>query len=227
MLEIYIGFDPAERRAWDICAKSIIKHASFPPSIHPIGIQTLDKNYRRKTENRNGQLWDCISNAPMATEFALARFFVPFVSNSNICLFVDCDFMFRSDVFELIDYIDSSKAISVVKHEHHPKDKIKMDGQIQTDYERKNWSSLMLFNMTHAKSKAMTMEYANEKKGLWLHQFKWLKDEQIGEIPKEWNHLVGVDKRNPEAKGVHFTLATPDVPGNEKCEFSKEWREFL
>lgn len=225
MLEIFIGYDQRERRSWEICAASIIKHAKIPPSITPIGISTLGSCYRRKTEVRDGKLFDVISQAPMSTEFALARFFVPFVAKSNICLFVDCDFLFRSDVTELLDFADHRKAVSVVKHDYHPTDTVKMDGQVQTDYERKNWSSFMLFNLTHAKNKALTYEFANEKKGLWLHQFKWLKDEEIGEIPQEWHWIDGTEPiTNP--KGVHLTRGTPDMPGYENTLYAYEWWKY-
>ena len=70
-----------------------------------------------------------------------------------------------------------------------PEEEIKFLGARQTKYEKKNWSSVMLFNC--AKCTALTPTYVNGASGLDLHRFKWLKnDELIGEIPHRWNLLV-------------------------------------
>ena len=65
----------------------------------------------------------------------------------------------------------------------------KILGQEQTQYGRKNWSSVMLFN--NSMCKALTPQYVQEAHGLSLHQFKWVEDDLIGELEPEWNYLVG------------------------------------
>ena len=211
MLEVLIGFDQREKRAWNVCARSIIFHAKIPPPIRPLGIQTLGELYKRPTEKRDGRLFDVISSAPMSTEFAIARFFTPIVGRERWVLFCDADFMFRDDINKILDFADSRFAVQVVKHNHVTTEEEKMDGQIQTNYPRKNWSSLMLWNMKHAGHKRIWLDDANTKPGLWLHQFSWLKDEEIGELPPEWNWLEGIDENKHNAKGVHFTRGTPDM----------------
>ena len=50
----------------------------------------------------------------------------------------------------------------------------------------------MVFNNEHPSNKILTPEYLNNHKpGLDFHHFKWLKDEEIGSIPLEWNCLDG------------------------------------
>ena len=52
-------------------------------------------------------------------------------------------------------------------------------GEPQSKYEKKNWSSVILFN--NARCTALTPEYVSTASGLELHQFKWLDgDEQHG-----------------------------------------------
>ena len=46
----------------------------------------------------------------------------------------------------------------------------------------------------------------------------------MGELPIEFNHLVGEYAPNPDAKIVHFTLGTPCFEGYEEQEFADEWR---
>lgn len=225
MREVLIGWDSREKKAWEVCARSIIRNAKIPPSIRPIGIQTLGDLYKRPTERRDGRLFDVISNAPMATEFALARFFTPIVGLGRWVLFCDADFMFRADINDLFDLADNRFAVMVVKHDYVEAATEKMDGQRQTSYPRKNWSSLMLWNMAHAGHKRIWADDANRQSGLWLHQFSWLKDHEIGELPKEWNWLEGVDDNAIEAKGVHFTRGTPDML-SEPLVYGGLWKDL-
>jgi lipopolysaccharide biosynthesis glycosyltransferase len=183
--------------------------------------------YDRPTEVRDGRLWDVISQAPMATEFAISRFLVPYLARKGWAIFVDADVMARVSLTELFAQADRSKACMVVKHNHNPNSMIKMDGQIQTAYARKNWSSVVLWNCEHPRTRLLTPDVVNRERGLWLHQFSWLGDNDIGELDPAWNHLVGEMPRNPRAKLVHFTTGTPNIKGYEHCEFADEWRAQL
>jgi hypothetical protein len=220
--EIFIGFDSRARSAWEVCARSIVRAAALPPTISPIGLATLDGAYRRPTERRGEILFDVVSGAPMSTEFALARFFVPCVSRARWALFVDGDFMFRADVAELFALADPKYAVQVVKHRHEPKEKNKMVGQVQTDYPRKNWSSLVLWNMKHAGNARLWQSDLDCQPGLWFHQFRWLHDAQIGELPEEWNWLEGHSDPAICPKAVHYTRGTPDML-KEPLAFEQEW----
>jgi hypothetical protein len=78
--------------------------------------------------------------------------------------------------------------------------------------------------MNCAKCRALTPDYVNQASGLELHQFKWLAgDHLIGEIPHEWNHLVGYDAPRPDAKLVHYTIGGPYFEAYRDCEYAREW----
>jgi hypothetical protein len=138
---------------------------------------------------------------------------------------MDCDMLIRCDIRELFRQADSRYAVQVVQHQYHPNPEDKFLGQRQTIYERKNWSSVILFN-NHA-CRDLTPKSVNAMSGLDLHQFRWLADEQIGSLSLDWNHLVSEYAPNPDAKIVHFTRGTPCFPEYRDCEFAKEWREEL
>ena len=140
-------------------------------------------------------------------------------------MFVDCDFLCRADISDLFKEIDPTKAVMVVKHEYTPKTERKFLNQIQTKYEKKNWSSLMLFNNT--KCRNLTTRYVNRATGLDLHQFHWTNPDLIGKLPKDWNHLVGEYDPNPNAKLIHFTLGGPYFTDSEHCEYAHEWFDEL
>jgi len=85
----------------------------------------------------------------------------------------------------------------------------------------------MLFNCWSSPCRKLTPEVVNSASGKYLHQFEWTKEERIGELPPEFNHLVGEYPENPDASIVHFTLGTPCFDGYENQEFADEWREEL
>ncbi len=133
--------------------------------------------------------------------------------------------MLRSDVAELFAFADPRFAVQVVKHRHAGDEIFKMDGQIQTAYPRKNWSSVVLWNCDHPANKRLTIQSVNSLAGRDLHAFCWLNEDEIGALPPCWNHLVNVNKPDPLAKLAHFTLGPPSMVGD--CEFADEWRAHL
>ena len=65
--------------------------------------------------------------------------------------------------------------------------------------------------------------------GLWLHGFDWLDDSEIGELPVEWNYLVGTNtaKECPAPKGIHYTLGGPWFNDCQGVEYADEWRAAM
>jgi len=234
MLQVFIGYDAREYEAFDVARKSLAMHNYnynylYYSSVNKICIRDCRKEglYYRPTSMRDGQLYDDISQAPMATEFALTRFLVPELagdSDDRWALFMDCDVLVRCDILDIMKHADSKYAVMCVKHDIDHGTGTKMRGYKQTQYARKNWSSVMLWNLDHPANKRLTVEHVNTCKGLWLHQLSWLEDHEIGKLPYEWNHLVGLLPENENAKIVHYTLGTPNLAGYEDCEYSNEWK---
>lgn len=213
-MKVYIGYDSREHDAFETAAFSLLRHASIPVEITPLKLQKLEEwgLLRRPTDLR-GQRYDIISNAPASTEFAISRFLVPFLAQTGWALFVDCDVLFRADVAELLELADPRYALMCVKHDYVPSTASKMDGQAQTVYARKNWSSVMLFNCDHPANRRLSLADVQERRGFDLHQFYWLNDAEIGALPAEWNWLVNVEPEPLYPKIAHFTLGGPFTPG--------------
>lgn len=228
-LPVLIGFDSRERDAWDVCRRSLIRRSSIPLHVQPLAERAVraDRLYTRPHEIRDGKLWCPISQAPMSTEFALTRFLMPFLVRSGWALFVDCDFLFVGDVADMMATADSSKAVMVVRREHIPADAVKMDGQVQTAYPRKNWSSLVLWNCSHEANRRLTLDMVNTLPGRDLHAFCWLQDDEIGALDPAWNFLVGHDRPTARVKAVHYTSGIPSMDGHEDVDFAEDWRREL
>jgi len=207
--EIYIGYDPREDAAYEVCRHSILSRTISDIRVLPLDLVNITHVFNRPIEQRDGRLWCPISEAPMATQFAISRFAIPFLEYKGWHLFMDCDIVCLADIDELFQLADDRFAVMVVKHQQESGGTIKADNQIQTYYSRKNWSSVVLWNCDHPANKRLTLEDLNSWPGRDLHAFKWLDDSEIGELPKEWNHLVGVNEPNPKAKIIHYTLGGP------------------
>jgi len=173
-----------------------------------------------------GKIWDSVSEAYCSTEFAITRFLVPIVAHSGWVLFCDCDVVFLDDPAKLLELADDRFAVMCVKHDMKVEHNIKMDGQEQVAYPRKNWSSVMLVNCDHPANLRMTVGMVKEIPGRFLHRFCWLKDEEIGDLPPEWNWLVGVQPKPEAPKLAHFTLGGPWIPGWAPQAHDELWSEY-
>ena len=241
-LSIFIGYDPNEKQAYDVFEYTLHQHTKHPLHIQPIILDECRKAglFWRQFDRTSGKIWDLISQAPCSTEFSITRFLTPHLSDTQWALFYDCDMLAREDISRLFAMADDRYAVMVTKHVHLVTDgSLKMDGQTQTAYSKKNWSSCMLFNTKHPANRGLTLDLINTVPGRMLHSFCWLKEEDIGELPLSWNHLVGYpapingdglvypaydyDRVNV----VHFTEGIPTMQGYEHCEFADEWRKAL
>ncbi len=225
----WIGYDSRMPVAFAVAKYSLRQWERYIP-VNGLVLSDLQRRglYRRPTQIQNQhQLWDVISNAPMSTEFSISRFLVPHLAGTGMALFCDSDVLFRESVSRLFEMAVDGKAVYCVKHEHDPKQVTKMDGQIQTRYSRKNWSSVMLFDCDHPSNQKLTVDMVNTLPGRDLHRFCWLEDDEIGELPPQWNYLVGQGKmlRAP-ASIVHFTEGLPDMDGYGEQEYADVWLEM-
>lgn len=224
---IYIGFDSREAEAYTVARASVRARLNLPIPIRGLVLRDLRRKgmYWRPTEHRGNQLWDVVSEAPMATEFAISRFLVPTLARKGWALFMDCDMMALTSLSHLFAGLDPSKAVYCVKHHHEPSEAVKMDGQLQTFYARKNWSSFMVLNCEHPSNKVLTPYLVNELPGRDLHGFCWLKDDEIGELDPSWNFLVGYSDPKIQPKVIHWTNGGPWFREYENVEHAEAWRD--
>ena len=163
-----------------------------------------------------------------STEFTFTRFLVPYLSGfTGWSLFIDCDFVFLDDVKKLFDQADKKYAIMCAQHDYTPKEGTKMDGKVQHQYPRKNWSSMMLINCSSYTNGVLGKELINDtlKTGAYFHRFSWVPDAEIGELSHEWNWLVGwyQEPKDGKPKALHYTEGGPWFKEYENCEYALEW----
>lgn len=216
-LKIFVGWDSREDIAYKVCRESLLNHSKIPLDIVPI---------KQDGMRKQNLYWR--GNDPLSsTEFTFTRFLVPHLSGyKGWSVFMDCDFLWRGDISSVLEYCDESNAVLVVKHNYVPEETNKMDGAVQTQYPRKNWSSFMLINCGHDQvANNLTPDVVNSQTGMYLHRIQWASDDCIGELPVTYNYLEGWHNKNDcdNPLAVHFTRGGPWFRDYMHVEYGDEW----
>lgn len=230
-LSLWIGYDPREYAAFAVARYSAELHCTNK-ALRARGLVLSDLQqrglYRRPIEMRPGVdrpvMYDVLSERPMSTQHANARFLIKELAGTGWALFCDGDVLFRGNVMKLFEGLSPSYAAYCVKHDYAPREGVKMDGQINQAYPKKNWSSVFALNCDHPSNNKLTLDLINSVPGRDLHRFCWLDDDEIGSLSPQWNYLVGESPKCDDVKIAHFTLGVPDMLGYEQCELADEWR---
>jgi lipopolysaccharide biosynthesis glycosyltransferase len=213
MINLYVGYDEREAIAYHVFCHSVIKNTSIPVKITPLVLSQL-KEFNETHQDRSN-------------DFVYSRFLTPYLNEFNgWAIFADGDMICQADLKELIGMADPNKALMVVKHDYQTKASIKYLGNINENYPRKNWSSVILWNCSHPKHKILTPEFVSNQTGKFLHRFSWLDDNDIGELPVEWNWLACEYEKNTEAKLIHYTLGTPCFKDFRDTDMAEIWYDY-
>jgi len=206
-MRIFIGHDSKYPQATEVCKQSMLNFNS------KLNINYLDK-FKLKEQGIYGR-----EDIPgESTEFSFTRFYVPLLCNyKGIAMFCDNDFLWRCNPLELLDYLGDND-VAVVKHPTYKATGNKMDGVENKTYPRKNWSSLMIFNCN--KLQHLEKAYLDKATPSLLHELRWAYS--IGEIPMEYNCLVGHYKCN-NARALHYTNGGPWFDKYKNSEDSIAW----
>lgn len=240
MIHVFIGYDPREHDAYEVCRYSLTRRSSEPVHVTPLkqgGLRQSGLYTRKYVVDEVGQRIDLIDEKPFSTEFSFSRFLVPEVARRNKLkepvVFVDCDFLFLGDIALMVEEaLCQGTPLAVVKHNYVPPSRRKMDGCVQDPYNKKLWSALMVMQPWSEACLRLTPDYVNEAKGSTLHQFEWCDTSEIGVLHEKWQWIptasptTGVQK--PLQLGaVHFTEGMPFMDGYENCEYADDWRREL
>ena len=213
MINLYVGYDEREAIAYHVFCHSVIKNTSISVKITPLVLSQL-KEFNETHQDRSN-------------DFVYSRFLTPYLNEfDGWAIFADGDMICQADLKELIGMADPNKALMVVKHDYQTKASIKYLGNINENYPRKNWSSVILWNCSHPKHKILTPEFVSNQTGKFLHRFSWLDDNDIGELPVEWNWLACEYEKNADAKLIHYTLGTPCFKDFRDTDMAEIWYDY-
>jgi len=210
-IPVFVGYDPREAIAYHTCVNSIIRNSSRPVAIVPVALNLFREYSETHTDGSN--------------HFIYTRFLVPYLMDyQGWAIFIDGDMIVRGDIAELWDLREYTTDVMVVKHNYETRMTEKYLGNVNQNYPRKNWSSVILWNCNAIRNRMLTPEFVQQSTGAYLHRFSWLDDTRIGELPAEWNWLDIEYEYNPHAKLVHYTLGTPCFHEfADRGDFSDDW----
>lgn len=220
-MKVFVGYDTREDIAYQVC-----KH-SLEARNKDVEVRPLKQN-----ELRDQGWYTRPIDKLASTEFTFTRFLVPELSNfDGWALFCDSDIIFIENIKELFDQADDKYAVMCAQHDYTPKEGIKMDGQTQTVYPRKNWSSVVLFNCGHPSNRKLDLNLVNNPliTGAYLHRFSWLDDSEIGQISHEWNWLTDwyEEGKDGTPKALHYTEGGPWFENYRNCDWHLTWKKEL
>jgi hypothetical protein len=177
-------------------AYNVLQHSIISKSSEPVAITPLVlKTFPNAQALAN-------KGNPL-TPFTYSRFMVPWLCNyEGWALFLDIDMIVLSDIADLFKQADPQYAVQVSKNE------LKFE-----------WASAILYNCE--KCRILTPDFVEGYGN--LHRIGWLKDEEVGDFPREWNHLVGYDQPRKDAKLVHYTQGIPCFEETNTSEYTNEW----
>lgn len=209
MLTLFCGYDERERLGWEVFVSSVRRRSRIRVDF-------------RKCED----IEQVGTNA-----FTMARFLVAdkmhFKGRAAFC--DASDQVMLADINELDRLFDPRFAVQVVKHPdyktNHPTKYIGTEMECPNlDYQRKNWASVMLVNCEHHAWRPMTEKAVRQMKIRDLLQFKFLADDDIGDLPGEWNRLVDEGQPVNGAKVLHWTAGVPHFEHYRNTPGADIWR---
>lgn len=217
-LRIYCGYDARESIGWHVFTQSIIERVDQPVEIIPL-TERMGKRLGVGTDGTNA--------------FTKLRFLVPYLCGfKGTALWLDgADMLALEDLTKIWDGQDAWHGVKVVKHDYqtkHPRKYVgtKLEAN-NLDYEKKNWSSVIWWRCDYLPHQQLTPHFIQAQSGQFLHRFQWMPQDRIGQLPAEWNHVVGELDPSPRAKLVHHSLGIPGFTHYSSSEYSDEWKKTL
>lgn len=209
MINLFCGYDHREAPGYHTFAQSVIARASKPVRFLPLASMGLPQG---------------------SNTFTLSRFLVPHLMGyAGHAIFADaCDMLMLGDLAELDAMFDPSYAVQVVKHpdyqSQHARKYVGTEMECeQSNYPRKNWASLMIVNAGHKGWKSATPERLARGNAMELLQFDRFFDDEIGELPTEWNVLIDEGQQRDGAKLLHWTAGLPTFKHYRNARGSADW----
>jgi hypothetical protein len=216
IIPLYCGYDAREAAGYHTFCQSVLERSSVPVSFIPLHGPML-KGFDGQKDGSNA--------------FIYSRFLIPHLQNyRGWAIFADASDMVCLDdiakLWQMREQFIFNKALAVVKHDYktkHPRKYIGTPMEADNaDYPGKNRSSLILWNCEHYANRRLLPEFVAESPGSFLHRFQWCGEDQIGELPQEWNALA-TEQDISGASLVHFTCGSPGFSHYTRCDGADHW----
>ena len=202
---IYIGYDSNHKDLEDLCQFAIEKRCeeeNIPvPKFNILDYRDIPEYVR--------------DYAQQSTEFTYSRFMIPYLENyEGYSIFIDNDILFtEGNIYKFFMHLNLDDAVACVQYPDFDASDLKFNQQKNVSYNKKLWSSLMVFNNSHPDCRKLTPWVVNTETGKYLHQFEWT--DKISNIPDRYILTDGYDSYldKPDKVAVHYTRGGPWIEG--------------
>ena len=199
---VYIGWNPNEQEAAEVCRHSLLKHSTLPIQVHFLKRDDLKKAgiYNRDPAKEIDD-----------REYPYLRYFVPHLTNfTGWAVYCDPSVVWNADVRELFQHLNPSAAVHVAKHD--PK---------LTEAENQYNSGVILWNCGHDSNQQLTPEVCSNQFPTFLHTFEWIQPTDIFPLELEWNWLANHYDTpiEGEPKAIHFADGGPWLPNRRHVKY--------
>lgn len=137
----------------------------------------------------------------------------------------------KDDIAKIVQGVSIYKSVSVVKHDYKTRNPRKYVGTVMesenTDYERKQWASVMVINPSNFAWRKLTPDTVATMPLIDLLQFRWVDDANIGELDPRWNWLVDEHGPNEDAGILHWTAGIPAFHHYRNAAHAADWHRQL
>lgn len=209
MLNLFAGYDKREAAGYHTFCASVIERSSALVRITPLASMGLPHG---------------------SNTFTRSRFLVPHLMGyKGHAIFADaCDMLMLGDLAELDAMFDPEYAVQVVQHPEyqslHARKYVGTEMECeQSNYRRKNWASLCIFNCEHRAWRGRNAEEIGMFSAMQLLQFQNLLNDEIGALPPQWNVLIDEGQPREGAKLLHWTAGLPTFKHYRNARSSIDW----
>ncbi len=180
---VFIGVEPGEQEAAELCRWSILEHSTLPVQVEFLLPETLKNNSIFSKESNNN------------SDLSYCKFFVPYLSDyRGLAIYCSADMIWQIDIREVFRHEDSRMSLHYVRHDVP-----------------KFSNDLLLFNCSHEDCTKLTDKNINTKSLDWLVQHKWCGTNNISTLNFDYNWIVGINQAPDDGtpKILHFALEKP------------------
>jgi len=220
MFRVFIGWDPRDQEAAELCRYTLLKNSTLPLTVQFLKLEDCV----------NGQLYKRKEDAEASSQYTYLRYYIPhLMAHKGLAVYCDPGCIWLSDIRELFQHTSDRAAIHLVKHNYKPTAEFKLDNKPQHQYRKKAWTSVMLLNCSHSSHKKLTAEMVNTSSAQYLHNLEWLNNNDIWSLDPAWNWIPGLYKESNDGtpKVIHFTEGGPWLQNCQRVEYGYHYAQAL
>lgn len=191
LYRVFIGVNPGEQEAADLCRWSILEHSTLPVQI----------DFLYHHQMRDKQLLTRESDDSHDLDYS--KFFIPHICEyRGLALYCSANTIWTIDIREVFQFENTRMSLSYVKQSS-----------------QKFSNDLLLFNCSHEDCARLDIKNLNTKNFDWLNNHKWCGQNCSTTLNFDYNWIVGLHREPEDGTPKIFNFAL-DKPWGKDAKLS-------